>query len=67
VPRDRRKRPDAKVDGFQDRVREYIKELGRQGGKKRSQNLTPERRREIARKAALARWSKAIRKPAKKK
>jgi general stress protein YciG len=29
-------------------------ELGRRGGKKRKENLTPERRREIARKAGLA-------------
>ncbi len=29
-----------------------------QGGEKRAQGLTPERRREIARKAAEARWKK---------
>lgn len=38
-------------------------ELGRQGGlkggKARAAKLTPERRAEIARKAAAARWSKA--------
>ena len=37
-------------------------ELGRQGGliggKLRAENLTPERRQEIARKAAQKRWSK---------
>lgn len=37
--------------------------LGRKGGKKggaaRAKALTPERRREIARKAAAARWAKA--------
>lgn len=37
-------------------------ELGRLGGKKggkaRAQKLTPERRREIAKKAAAARWNK---------
>jgi len=32
--------------------------LGRRGGKKRNENLTLERRREIGRKAALARWTK---------
>lgn len=32
--------------------------LGRLGGKARTQKLTPEKRREIARKAALARWAK---------
>jgi hypothetical protein len=30
-----------------------------QGGEKRAKALTPERRREIARKAARARWSKS--------
>jgi hypothetical protein len=32
--------------------------LGQLGGKARVGRLTPERRREIARKAALARWAK---------
>lgn len=32
---------------------------GSKGGKARAQRLTPERRREIARKAALARWRKS--------
>ena len=31
-------------------------ELGRKGGKARSEKMTPERRSEIARKAAAARW-----------
>jgi len=31
-------------------------ELGRKGGKKRSESMTPERRAEIAKKAAMARW-----------
>ncbi len=31
-------------------------ELGRKGGKARAKKMTPERRREIARKAARARW-----------
>lgn len=31
-------------------------ELGRKGGKKRAENMTPERRREIAKKAAEKRW-----------
>ncbi len=34
------------------------KELGRLGGKARAAKLTPEQRREIAKKAAQARWSK---------
>jgi len=32
-------------------------ELGRKGGKKRAENMTPERRAEIARAAAKKRWS----------
>lgn len=31
-------------------------ELGRRGGKKRAENMTPERRKEIAQKAAEKRW-----------
>jgi hypothetical protein len=31
-------------------------ELGRKGGKARASKLTPEQRREIAKKAAAARW-----------
>ena len=31
-------------------------ELGRKGGKKRAENMTPERRKEIAQKAAASRW-----------
>lgn len=33
-------------------------ELGRKGGKKRAENMTPERRKEIAKKAAAKRWGK---------
>ena len=32
-------------------------ELGRKGGKKRAENMTPERRSEIAKTAAAKRWS----------
>ncbi len=31
-------------------------EMGRKGGKKRAENMTPERRKEIAKKAAATRW-----------
>jgi hypothetical protein len=31
-------------------------ELGRKGGKKRAENMSPERRSEIAKKAAAKRW-----------
>jgi len=34
-------------------------ELGRKGGRKRAESLTPERRSEIAKKAAKARWLKS--------
>lgn len=37
-------------------VREYFRRQGKIGAKKRHANLTPERRREIAREAARARW-----------
>lgn len=33
-------------------------ELGRKGGQARAKNISPERRAEIARKAAAARWKK---------
>ena len=33
-------------------------ELGRKGGKKRAENLSPERMKEIARNAAAKRWKK---------
>jgi hypothetical protein len=33
-------------------------ELGRAGGKKRAEGMTPERRAEIAKKAAAKRWAK---------
>ena len=33
------------------------KELGSKGGKKRAANMSPERRAEIAKKAAESRWS----------
>jgi hypothetical protein len=43
-------------------ISEYLSTIGRKGGLKggkvRNENLTPERRKEIAKKAALARWNK---------
>jgi hypothetical protein len=39
-------------------TRKAFKEWGKQGGKKRAANLTPERRRAIAKKAIAARWKK---------
>lgn len=38
--------------------RESAQELGAKGGRKRAENLPPERRAEIARKAAKTRWQK---------
>ncbi len=35
-------------------------ELGRKGGKARAERMSPERRQEIAKKAARARWSKDL-------
>jgi hypothetical protein len=44
-------------------VRKYLQEIGREYGRKgglcRRRNLTPQRRSEIARKAARARWAKS--------
>jgi hypothetical protein len=45
------------------KVRNYFAAEGKKGGKTRAQHLTPERRREIARNAARARWAKRQRKP----
>lgn len=36
------------------------KALGAKGGKKRAESMTPERRREIAKKAAKKRWGKVL-------
>ena len=38
--------------------RSYASEFARQGGKARAKKLTPEQRKESARKAAKARWAK---------
>jgi len=55
---------------FDMKLREYMRRIGRKGGKKggpaRARKLTPEERSESARKAARARWGKA-RKEAKAK
>jgi len=39
--------------------KEWAKDFGRQGAKARAKALSPEQRKEIARKAAQARWAKA--------
>jgi hypothetical protein len=52
-----------KEDDFAKRLHEHYLAIGRKGGATRAKNLTPEQRRQSARKAAQARWSK----PKKKK
>jgi len=39
-------------------LKEHLSKLGRKGGLARSKNMTPEQRREAARKAVGARWAK---------
>lgn len=46
------------VEDERDTLASAAAELGRKGGKKRAENMTPERRAEIARKAAVIRWAK---------
>jgi hypothetical protein len=46
------------IEDDRDELSSAAAELGRKGGKKRAENMTPERRAEIARKAAEKRWSK---------
>jgi hypothetical protein len=46
------------VEDERDEVKSAAAQLGSLGGKKRAANMTPERRAEIARKAADKRWSK---------
>jgi hypothetical protein len=41
-----------------DRAKSAAAELGSRGGKARAAKMTPERRREIAKKASLSRWKK---------
>jgi hypothetical protein len=39
-------------------IRDYFAKFGKEGGKARAKNLTPEQRKASARKAAEARWAK---------
>jgi hypothetical protein len=41
-----------------DPVKEYLRKLGRKGGKARAKKLTPEERSASARKAVQARWAR---------
>ena len=48
--------PVAKTTKEKDELSEYAAKFASRGGKARAKALSPERRREIARQAALARW-----------
>lgn len=45
------------IDDERDEVKSAAAQLGSLGGKKRAESMTPERRAEIARKAAAKRWA----------
>ena len=47
--------PETRADEGKDQA---AVSLGRKGGKARAENMSPERRAEIAKKAAAKRWSK---------
>ena len=42
-----------------DELQKYLASLGRKGGKSRTQQMSAEERKDLARKAAQARWAKA--------
>ena len=44
------------VEDERDELSSAAAELGRKGGRKRAENMTPERRKEIAKRAAEKRW-----------
>ncbi len=46
------------IEDERDELASAAAELGRKGGKKRAESMSPERRSEIARKAAQKRWKK---------
>jgi hypothetical protein len=43
-------------------IRDYFVKFGKQGGKARAKNMTPEQRKESARLASEARWKKVKKK-----
>lgn len=43
---------------FNEQLKEYYKKIGAKGGKTGSSNMTPEARKERAKKAVEARWAK---------
>lgn len=46
------------IEDERDPVRSAAAELGSRGGKARAEKMAPERRSEIAKKAAVSRWAK---------
>lgn len=46
------------IEDERDDLKSAAAQLGSKGGKKRAENMTPERRAEIAKKAAAKRWAK---------
>jgi hypothetical protein len=54
--------PEKETPMVRSPISEYLAEIGRKGGlkggKARSESLTPKKRKEIAKKAASARWGK---------
>jgi len=47
------------IEDERDDAKSAAAQLGSLGGKKRAANMTPERRKEIAQKAAAKRWGKS--------
>jgi hypothetical protein len=47
------------IDDEREEASSAAAQLGRLGGKKRAANMTPERRKEIAKTAAAKRWGKS--------
>jgi hypothetical protein len=45
------------IEDEREELKSAAAQLGSKGGKKRAENMTPERRAEIARKAAAKRWA----------
>lgn len=46
------------IEDERDELTSAAAQLGSKGGKRRAENMSPERRAEIARKAAAKRWAK---------
>lgn len=46
------------IQDERDELKSAAAQLGSKGGKKRAENMSPERRKEIAQKAAASRWTR---------